>query len=179
MSLEAIHQFEMCGCLFTVLWDTSSCLLRVTEGYTSGDRSSYMAADLTQMLYDGSGDGHVPRVEAIRVAPEIAEQLLIEVRQRDVGFMQQLVDSPDLLDRYPVYHILRLRNDRGEKAVMIWSSHIHNLYLGRDGSWEWVESPASLDKARHYIEEHYGYKEDTPGDGGRETPPWWRRLFGR
>ena len=165
MSLEIIHQFEMCGCRFTVLWDTGSCLLRVTEGYASGDTSSYIAADLSQRLYVAdSGDCQVTAEEAIKAAPLIAEMLLVEAREQELGFMPRLVNSEEMQKEYPAYQVLRLWQSNGDSAIMVWSSHIHNLFLGRDGTWEWLASPASLEEAERILDERYGLSVARPDD---------------
>ena len=122
MTSETIHEFELQGCHFYIVWKPGLALLRVIESYGTPDQCHYTAADLFADLYDGSPEYELTREEAIYSAPLIAETLLIRNRIQEAPYMEKLYNSLEVQAQYPVYQCRELVSD-GENHPFVWGSH--------------------------------------------------------
>jgi len=156
MASETIHEFELQGCHFYIVWKPGMALLRVIESYSTPDQCHYTVADLFAELYDGSPDYEMTREEAIKKGPLTAEVLLIRNRMQEAPMMENLYNSLEVQAQYPVY-LCRELQAGGENYPFVWGSHNCNSYVRFAGEWLFSGWATSLDesqeKARRFVSE--------------------------
>lgn len=143
MASETIHEFELQGCRFYIVWKPGMALLRVIESYGTPDQCHYTVANLCAEQYYGSD---LTREEATGKGELTAEIMLIRNRIQEAPKMENLYNSLEVQAQYPVYQCRELVCG-GESYPLVWGSHNCNIYICLAGEWHFVSWANSLDEA--------------------------------
>lgn len=143
MASETIHEFELQGCRFYIVWKPGMALLRVIESYGTPDQCHYTVANLCAEQYYGSD---LTREEAIEKGELTAEIMLIGNRVQEAPKMENLYNSLEVQAQYPVYQCRKLVCE-GKNYPLVWGSHNCNIYLRLAGEWNFVSWATSLEEA--------------------------------
>ncbi len=152
MGLENIHEFDVQGMHFIILWKKSGCLLRAVEGYQTPQSKQYTAADLYQSLYDGTPNYQLTQERAIEQAPLVAEKLLDEMHKQEALQLEKIFASTQMQERYPIYKISELKHEN-ETLPLIWAAHNSSVYI-KSGTWGYVGSAKTQDEASEIALSH-------------------------
>lgn len=143
MASETIHEFELQGCRFYIVWKPGMALLRVIESYGTPDQVHYTVANLCAEQYYGSD---LTREEAVEKGELTAEIMLIGNRVKEAPLMEKLYNSPEEQAQYPVY-LCRELVCEGKSYPLVWGSHNCNIYIRLAGEWLFVSWATSLEEA--------------------------------
>lgn len=173
MSFETVHEFEIDGCRFYLLWKPGGCLLRSIENDPDGDNETHHTVlDLFLQLYDDTENYELSLARAISMAPVYADVLKKDQRIKEAPLMEKLYQSASQREQNPVYKFGETLTDYG-KYPFVWSGHNCNIFVRLNAQWWyacWARSFAEAEQTvRQYVHDH------DPGGNGVVR----NGLFGR
>jgi len=145
MELERIHEFNIQGQFFYILWKPTGCLLRTIEFKPKVHRT---VMDMYVNLFDGSPDYELTAEDAIEQAPLLAESMIDYIREQELIKMAEFYRSKKLQKQHPVHKISAITLD-GEQYPLIWGSHNCNTYVRIADEWFFSGFVTSLNDAKN------------------------------